>query len=80
MSLIWVTLSSVVPYIGTWIETEHNILVEDVDKVVPYIGTWIETPQEGQNIILSHVVPYIGTWIETFRTKLVHRVIWSYLI
>ena len=33
----------VVPYIGTWIET--NVVTETNESlaVVPYIGTWIET-------------------------------------
>ena len=34
---------AVVPYIGTWIETEHSISFEMYINVVPYIGTWIET-------------------------------------
>ena len=36
-------ISLVVPYIGTWIETEINDINEHVNLVVPYIGTWIET-------------------------------------
>ena len=35
--------SSVVPYIGTWIETPEAHLSIVVSNVVPYIGTWIET-------------------------------------
>ena len=55
----------VVPYIGTWIETELVEELNAINLVVPYIGTWIETW-----IIISigtfvTVVPYIGTWIET---------------
>ena len=34
---------SVVPYIGTWIETETWSRTANLDAVVPYIGTWIET-------------------------------------
>ena len=34
---------SVVPYIGTWIETAYIRDHKDVILVVPYIGTWIET-------------------------------------
>ena len=33
----------VVPYIGTWIETQIKEILEGRYKVVPYIGTWIET-------------------------------------
>ena len=33
----------VVPYIGTWIETETWSRTANLDSVVPYIGTWIET-------------------------------------
>ena len=62
---IVVYLQSVVPYIGTWIETEIKNGKKDYPKVVPYIGTWIETdwlPSPGG---IAKVVPYIGTWIET---------------
>ena len=42
---------SVVPYIGTWIETSTIAVLTTVTSVVPYIGTWIETaltaPQQG---------------------------------
>ena len=34
---------TVVPYIGTWIETRLGELEQKLDNVVPYIGTWIET-------------------------------------
>ena len=33
----------VVPYIGTWIETDNAIKLSGLEVVVPYIGTWIET-------------------------------------
>ena len=33
----------VVPYIGTWIETNIKSGNIDPNDVVPYIGTWIET-------------------------------------
>ena len=39
--------SCVVPYIGTWIETEEMRHRYRHPKVVPYIGTWIETISEG---------------------------------
>ena len=57
--------ASVVPYIGTWIETRKMVTQVDPTGVVPYIGTWIET-KSGQFVSQgSFVVPYIGTWIET---------------
>ena len=34
---------SVVPYIGTWIETAVLEKSMKPEVVVPYIGTWIET-------------------------------------
>ena len=34
---------SVVPYIGTWIETTEKEKRSGYFTVVPYIGTWIET-------------------------------------
>ena len=33
----------VVPYIGTWIETNTETARTGTEHVVPYIGTWIET-------------------------------------
>ena len=33
----------VVPYIGTWIETNCLFFDYTTKIVVPYIGTWIET-------------------------------------
>ena len=35
--------STVVPYIGTWIETPFALGDMSDIGVVPYIGTWIET-------------------------------------
>ena len=35
---------TVVPYIGTWIETIRIKPEFGLRFVVPYIGTWIETP------------------------------------
>ena len=56
----------VVPYIGTWIETEERKKAQQQLDVVPYIGTWIETQKKlGLRGKLPVVVPYIGTWIET---------------
>ena len=74
-------LSIVVPYIGTWIETEINDINEHVNLVVPYIGTWIETPQRyyrPENAF--EVVPYIGTWIETSLYLSRSNTLKSYLI
>ena len=36
-------IAFVVPYIGTWIETERYFTTIRQMSVVPYIGTWIET-------------------------------------
>ena len=55
----------VVPYIGTWIETNSRPLPSTQTCVVPYIGTWIETSMCTMVLLMSAVVPYIGTWIET---------------
>ena len=48
----------VVPYIGTWIETEAEAKSILVTMVVPYIGTWIETIEMKQNgaIGLSYLI------------------------
>ena len=58
-------LCLVVPYIGTWIETEWVQRIISWVIVVPYIGTWIETYRRKLRKIFGSVVPYIGTWIET---------------
>ena len=55
----------VVPYIGTWIETDRDERGHETVDVVPYIGTWIETNIMCKSEIFAKVVPYIGTWIET---------------
>ena len=36
-------VSLVASFTDAWIETEHNILVEDVDKVASFTDAWIET-------------------------------------
>ena len=57
---------SVVPYIGTWIETQAaKRRIMQARRVVPYIGTWIETGLQENYYKGGNVVPYIGTWIET---------------
>ena len=51
-------LVGVVPYIGTWIETDYQILAQNGEKVVPYIGTWIETCLEGWGnaFVMSYLI------------------------
>ena len=72
--MVYVTLTSlVVPYIGTWIETEQRELPYMTEGVVPYIGTWIETPIYEISMSLPKVVPYIGTWIETSSNNYVNN-------
>ena len=34
--------TSVVPYVGTWIEILKDQQITIIDAVVPYVGTWIE--------------------------------------
>ena len=60
-------MQDVVPYIGTWIETETAKKNLKKFPVVPYIGTWIETNLALARAAFIFVVPYIGTWIETNR-------------
>ena len=62
-------ISTVVPYIGTWIETMDEPLKELSYLVVPYIGTWIETVDNRYACPSESVVPYIGTCI---GQKLIH--------
>ena len=42
----------VVPYIGTWIETEKGRQAATPTRVVPYIGTWIETCTVGNDTVI----------------------------
>ena len=37
-----VPTSTVVPYVGTWIEMSAYVIALPVALVVPYVGTWIE--------------------------------------
>ena len=48
----------VVPYIGTWIETQIKEILEGRYKVVPYIGTWIETDRDerGHETVESYLI------------------------
>ncbi len=34
---------SVVPYVGTWVETIYSNKQANSFNVVPYVGTWVET-------------------------------------
>ena len=70
----------VVPYIGTWIETEQASHSFNRRCVVPYIGTWIETKSYLYKLTSGKVVPYIGTWIETDRVYPGDGICPSYLI
>ena len=73
-------VAKVVPYIGTWIETdtykEIALLLPSrtLYRYVDWNNLEGETPEE------TDVVPYIGTWIETSgrRHKQQHQT--SYLI
>ena len=66
----YTVVALVVPYIGTWIETDRLKVIRNLRAVVPYIGTWIETDRLKVIRNLRAVVPYIGTWIETsFKTR-----------
>ena len=73
-------LNTVVPYIGTWIETGHYCVDCDCCHVVPYIGTWIETLSDAYREGFQAVVPYIGTWIETLSIPGIWGSWMSYLI
>ena len=48
---------TVVPYIGTWIETLFGDSERGEEFVVPYIGTWIET--ETLDIVFKSFVSYL---------------------
>ena len=71
---------TVVPYIGTWIETYKSENFEKEDEVVPYIGTWIETTCEPpfRTASKSYLIQVRGLkHIAGYRTLLYHP---SYLI
>ena len=44
---------SVVPYIGTWIETIWKESFVKTHVVVPYIGTWIETVNDSGHTVTT---------------------------
>ena len=71
---------TVVPYIGTWIETSMRNVPFVTCPVVPYIGTWIETGIGAKKHQEAAVVPYIGTWIETTIGLIILIYSLSYLI
>ena len=50
-------MNTVVPYIGTWIETETRGTKAKSVRVVPYIGTWIETISES---LIDH---FLGSYL-----------------
>ena len=59
-----ITEDIVVPYVGTWIEIDLNVLQSYGCPVVPYVGTWIEIDDMVLINGTNEVVPYVGTWIE----------------
>ena len=74
------TISTVVPYIGTWIETEINDINEHVNlrrTLYRYVD-WNWNYCYG--VPHAVVVPYIGTWIETRTQSDFYKVQMSYLI
>ena len=64
---LFIGISFVVPYAGTWIETFMHGGGLTLAGVVPYAGTWIETLRKLDGKHGESVVPYAGTWIETYR-------------
>ena len=59
------TSHSVVPLVGTWIETDTLSEDKKFVYVVPLVGTWIETEGRITGAFKKIVVPLVGTWIET---------------
>ena len=57
---------TVVPLVGTWIETYRSRNFSIAVNVVPLVGTWIETRTCHKKLFEKCiVVPLVGTWIET---------------
>ena len=56
--------TSVVPYVGTWIEIYLVCPATITPSVVPYVGTWIEMQSQRRCDACAVVVTYVGTWIE----------------
>ena len=55
----------VVPYIGTWIETDENVFsaLRTLSYLIQVRG--LKPGSATADITVAIVVPYIGTWIET---------------
>ena len=58
---------TVVPLVGTWIETTQALSITTPSRVVPLVGTWIETAGQIRTCCPTAVVPLVGTWIETIN-------------
>ena len=59
-------MRTVVPLVGTWIETPELVIEIPDGLVVPLVGTWIETGDcYALHDTVADVVPLVGTWIET---------------
>ena len=65
---------SVVPLVGTWIETTWIKHKWTSGRVVPLVGTWIETSVSDIEKLAYAVVPLVGTWIETTICSVICRI------
>ena len=65
-----VSVSSVAPYAGAWIETSFITPKSERQSVAPYAGAWIETRMEWRGNHHKLVAPYAGAWIETTLVNL----------
>ena len=63
-----VSLTSVAPLAGAWIETLTDGLPRRVDLVAPLAGAWIETIRAVCDGFELTVAPLAGAWIETSST------------
>ena len=59
------TQDIVAPYVGAWIETNYNTILNLIQIVAPYVGAWIETNVPLLDGSPTVVAPYVGAWIET---------------
>ena len=50
------SVEDVTPFVGVWIETDHQRTERDYQVVTPFVGVWIETYREVNNhrILKSH--------------------------
>ena len=48
LRLIKVSISSVAPRVGAWIETDYEEVEELKSAVAPRVGAWIETYEQKQ--------------------------------